>query len=106
MKVKVFFNDKLAGILEKNESGYYFKYSDDYLNDPSSKSISLTLPKHKKEFFSSNLFPFFHGLLSEGYAKTLQSRKLKIDESDYFTRLIKTAGSDTIGCVTVEEIND
>lgn len=104
MKAKVYFKRELAGILGKNNSGYYFQYDESYLNNPNSKSISLTLPIKNREFNSSYLFPFFHGLLTEGFTSKIQSRKLKLDETDYFSRLIKTAGSGTIGCVTVEEI--
>jgi HipA-like protein len=104
MKAKVFFQHHLAGILEKTDSGYFFRYDENYSNNPTSKSISLSFPKSKREFHSKHLFPFFHGLLTEGFAVKIQSRKLKIDEKDYFTRLIKTANADTIGCVTVEEI--
>lgn len=106
MEVKVFLKDRFAGILRKNSEGYTFIYDDSFLSDPHSKSISFTLPKQKKEFHSAHLFPFFHGLLTEGFATKIQARKLKIDEKDYFKRLIKTAQSDTIGCVTLEEINE
>ena len=104
MKARVFFKQQLAGILEKKSSGYYFQYDEQYLSDSKTKSISLSLPKNKKDFHAKQLFPFFHGLLTEGFANKIQSRKLKIDEKDYFTRLIKTANIDTIGCVTIEEI--
>ena len=104
MKARVLFKQQLAGILGKNSSGYYFKYDEQYLSDPKTKSISLSFPKNKKNFHAKQLFPFFHGLLTEGLATKIQSRKLKIDEKDYFTRLIKTANIDTIGCVTIEEI--
>jgi hypothetical protein len=30
---------------------------------------------------------------------------LRIDENDHFTRLVKTCGAETIGGVTVKEIN-
>ena len=104
MKARVFFKQQLAGILEKKNSEYYFKYDEEYFSNSKTKSISLSLPKNKKNFHSKQLFPFFHGLLTEGFATKIQSRKLKIDEEDYFTRLIKTANIDTIGCVTIEEI--
>ena len=104
MKVRVFFKQQLAGILEKKNSGYYFKYDEEYISNSKAKSISLSLPKNKKNFHSKHLFSFFHGLLTEGFTTKIQSRKLKIDEKDYYTRLIKTANIDTIGCVTIEEI--
>ena len=104
MKANVYYKNILAGILEKTSEGYFFKYDQQYISDPSLKSISLTLPKKKKKFQSNNLFPFFHGLLTEGFISKTQSRKLKIDENDYFKRLISTADIDTIGCVTIKEI--
>ena len=105
MKAAVYFKNRLAGILEKvNNDEYVFEYSDDYINDRSSESISLTLPKSIKTHYSKILFPFFFGLLSEGTNKKMQCSILKIDEEDHFTRLIKTADLDTIGAVTVREI--
>jgi HipA-like protein len=103
MKARVFFKSQLAGILEKKSSGYYFKYDEEYSSNSKTKSISLSLPKNKRSFHSKQLFPFFHGLLTEGFITKIQSRKLKIDEKDYFTRLFRTANFDTIGCVTIEE---
>ena len=103
MKGRVYYNNRLAGILEKSEGIYIFMYDEQYINDKNTKSISLSLPKSKRQFRSKFLFPFFYGLLTEGVTKQIQCRKLKIDENDFFTRLLKTAGEDTIGCVTVKE---
>jgi len=104
-KAKVYYNNIMAGILIKNDNkDYQFIYDDNYLKNPHSRSISLTLPKNTKEHRSDILFFFFYGLLAEGTNKSIQCRKLKIDENDHFTRLIKTAIYDTIGPVTVEEI--
>ena len=105
MKLEVLCNDRVAGILEKNDSLYKFSYNDAYINDISAKSLSLTLPKSQKQFTSNILFPFFYGLLTEGVSCTIQCRKLKLDENDYFSRLAKTVRFDSIGCVTVREIS-
>lgn len=105
MKGGVFYNGLLAGYLEKDDrGGYLFRYDNDYFNDPSLPSISLTLPKTKQEYYSDRMFAFFYGLLSEGINKDIQCRLLKIDGNDDFTRLIQTAGDDTIGAVTVKAI--
>ena len=105
MKGGVFYNGLLAGYLEKEEGeGYLFRYDNDYFNDSSLPAISLTLPKTKQEYHSDRMFAFFSGLLSEGINKEIQCRLLKIDEADDFTRLIYTAGDDTIGAVTVKAI--
>jgi HipA-like protein len=106
-KAAVYNNNVLAGFLEKRAANdYRFMYTKSYLADPSLPSISLTLPNTKAEHQSPVLFSFFTGLLSEGINKDIQCRLLRIDEDDDFTRLLKTAGDDTIGAITVKEIND
>lgn len=104
-RAEVYNNEILAGLLEKTEQGeYVFTYNDDYLNNPETSAISLTLPKTTQVHHSSVLFPFFFGLLSEGVNKQTQSRLLKIDEKDHFTLLLKTANTDTIGSITIKEL--
>lgn len=103
----VYNNEILAGILEKKSSDdYRFIYDENYLADTSLPAISLTLPKSEREHRSAVLFPFFAGLLAEGINKSIQCRLLRIDENDDFTRLLKTAGEDTIGGITVQEITN
>jgi HipA-like protein len=107
MKGAVYNNGVLAGHLEKNKSGQYiFKYDDAYFAGNENPPISLTLPKSQKEYYSDQLFSFFFGLLSEGVNKEIQCRLLKIDEQDDFTRLLKTAGEDTIGAITVKQAEE
>jgi serine/threonine-protein kinase HipA len=102
-KAKVLYNDIIAGYLSKVNGKYIFKYDEDYLSNEEYPSISLSLPKRKEQYESEKLFAFFYGLLAEGDNKEIQCRKLKIDERDHFTRLIKTAAENTIGAVTVKE---
>lgn len=99
----VYYNNVLAGTIEYRENEYVFTYDNSYFSNQSMPSIALSLPKKKIEYRSSVLFPFFYGLLAEGNEKSLQCSLLKIDENDHFTRLLKTAGTTTIGAVTVRE---
>lgn len=99
----VYYNDVLAGTLEYRDNEFFFRYDTAYLNDRSLPPVSLSLPKSKAEYRSPVLFPFFYGLLAEGTDKDLQCTVLKIDEKDHYTRLLKTAGSCTIGAITVQE---
>ena len=48
--------------------------------------------------------PIFANLLSEGVNKKMQCRMLKIDENDYFGLLLATAREDSIGPLTIKEI--
>jgi serine/threonine-protein kinase HipA len=106
-KAAVYMNDLFAGVLEKRAANdYRFTYATSYLADPSNPSISLSLPRSQKEHQCRVLFPFFAGLLTEGVNKKIQCRLWKIDENDEFTRLLKTAGMDTIGAITVKELEE
>jgi len=101
---RVFCKGVFAGELGETEQGdFVFVYDPAYLANPSARAVSLTLPLRAKAYTANQLFPFFSGLLAEGVLKELQCRDLKIDEADAFGRLLRTAGSDTIGDVTVKE---
>lgn len=101
---EVLYNDQVAGIIQQVGQNYSFRYTNDYLQS-GLPAISLTLPKQSNVFRSTVLFSFFYGLLAEGVAKQIQCRELKIDEQDHFTRLLRTAHTETIGAVTVREIS-
>jgi serine/threonine-protein kinase HipA len=103
--VEVYRNHELAGIFtEENRNSYSFRYDDVYYADPSKPAISLTLSKKKQEYRADYLFPFFFNMLSEGANRKLQSRTLKIDETDNFGLLAATASYDTIGAITVKPV--
>ena len=99
---QVFYKNELAGTLTQLDNGsFLFQYDEQWLNDSSKPSISLTMPKNKIEFQSSTLFPFFFNLIPEGVNKQLICRKKRIDRDDYFGLLLEVAGGDTIGAVKV-----
>jgi serine/threonine-protein kinase HipA len=97
----VYFNQVLAGRLERTSDGFSFTYEPSYLADSSNQSIALSFPKRPQPFSSEHLFPFFAGLLSEGENRDIQSAVLKIDGRDLFSLLLATASRETIGAVTV-----
>lgn len=104
-KAEVYNNHLLAGMLEQTDGGeFIFRYDSSYFANPSTKEISLTLPKTRQEYHSRVLFPFFFNMLSEGANKRIQCTRFKIDEQDYFGLFLATAGNDTIGSVTVKKI--
>jgi len=101
---EVLFNGQVAGVLRQVGQQYSFRYETVYLQS-AQPAVSLTLPKRPEAFVSPVLFSFFYGLLAEGVAKQIQCRKLRIDENDHFTRLLRTAHTETIGAVTLREIS-
>ena len=102
----VLYNDRPAGTLIKTGNGYRFAYDEAYLNTKGSLPVSNTLPLQKEAYESDILFPAFVNMLSEGANKRVQCRMLKIDENDYFSLLLATVKDDSIGPITIKEINE
>jgi len=102
---QVLYNGVVAGNLEKSGEKYFFSYLTEYINN-GGRPISITMPLRKERYQSKMLFPVLANLLSEGVNKKMQCRMLKIDENDYFGLLLATATKDSIGPLTVKEINE
>lgn len=94
------YKGKDAGILKETDEGYEFQYNEGYLSDTASKPVSLTLPLTDKPFKSSVLFPFFDGLIPEGWLLDVALRNTDISELDRFALLLLCC-KDCIGAVSV-----
>jgi len=106
-RAKILYKGEPAGTLsEISPDRYVFRYYSTWFEDDSKPSISITLPKTMQEYESRYLFSFFFNMLSEGYNREQQCRKLQIDENDDFGLLLATAHTDTIGAVTVERFKE
>lgn len=102
-KAQVFYKQKPAGILTKTKNGYEFAYDRAYLSEASAEPISLSMPLREEKYESKELFPFFDGLLPEGWLLDLTCAIAKIDEDDKFALLIHT-GEDPAGAVSVRPV--
>ncbi|MBU0694082.1 MAG: HipA N-terminal domain-containing protein [Candidatus Omnitrophica bacterium] len=100
-KAVVLFKDELAGVIEKVEAGYRFTYDNEFMKK--NRPISLSLPLTQRVYESDNLFPFFAGLLLEGWYLDIAAKKLKIDKNDAFGFLLATC-EETIGAVTIRAL--
>lgn len=95
--------DKLAGVLIEDENGFHFMYDQSYLREDDAEPISLTLPLSDMEYQSMVLFPFFDGLIPEGWLLDIAQKNWKLDPRDRMEVLLK-ACQDCIGAVSIEEI--
>jgi serine/threonine-protein kinase HipA len=100
-KAKVFMYNKFAGVLTENEEGYHFQYDENYLHLKNSESISLTLPIRSEAYTSSILFPFFDGLIPEGWLLDITLDNWKLNIRDRMS-ILMVACRDCIGAVSVE----
>jgi serine/threonine-protein kinase HipA len=102
-KIAIFYKKTLAGVLLKTiDESFIFSYDEQYLNS-NGPSISLTLPKEEKKFESDSLFPFFDGLIPEGWLLNLASKELRLNPLRDRFELLSMLCHDTIGAVHVGE---
>lgn len=97
---EVRYQDQVAGYVKQTEEGYTFSYAPEYLNRADAKPISLTLQLQSDEFRSKVLFPFFDGLIPEGWLLDIAQGNWKIDTRDRM-ELLLTCCKDCIGAVGV-----
>lgn len=99
-QAKIYFQDVLAGYLSETDDGYTFQYDLSYLEIQNAKTISLTLPLSREPYYSKVLFPFFDGLIPEGWLLDIGEKHWKLNPRDRFELLINLC-RDTIGAVSV-----
>jgi len=97
---KIFYDDSYAGILTESDDGYTFSYDEAYSNSPDAMAVSLTFPLQSEPFHDSYLFPFFDGLIPEGWLLDIAHRSWKIDIRDRMGLLLACC-QDCIGMVSV-----
>ena len=107
MKLKVVYKGtKKAGELWRDEAGYHFVYDDAFIEDSTTRPISVNMPKSQKQYHSDELFHYFQSILSEGENRKQISKALGIDISDDWGLLVHSCGEDTIGAITVHKLED
>ena len=98
---KVFYKDRLAGIItETNEGEYVFQYHAQYIEEHPKDFITFTMPVTNKTYTDKRLFPFFEGLIPEGWLLDVAVETWKINPHDRMTLLL-TVCRDCIGAVKV-----
>jgi len=102
-QAEIYFQDKLAGILTEDENGYTFAYLKEYISEKGTP-ISLTLPLQAEPFKNDMLFPFFDGLIPEGWLLEIAQNNWKINPRDRMALLLACC-KDCIGAVSVVDIS-
>lgn len=103
-QAKVCVNNMPAGILTEDDRGYEFRYDIDYLKSEDAVAVSLTLPLTDKPYRDKVLFPFFDGLIPEGWLLDIAEQSWKISARDRFSLLLACC-KDCIGNVSVIPMN-
>ncbi len=93
-----------AGHLIEDEDGYTFSYDAAYAAHVDAQPVSLTMPVRVEPYRSEReLFPFFDGLIPEGWLLDIAETNWKINPRDRMGLLLACC-RDCIGDVGVEEL--
>ncbi len=98
------YGDVAAGILTETDKGEYtFKYFEMYCKLYSHQFITFEMPVTKQTYRSNRLFPFFDGLIPEGWLLNIAIESWKINKNDRMALLLACCRN-TIGAVSVHPI--
>ena len=104
-QAKIYNYNLFAGILTEDENGYTFQYNSDYLKSDDAQAISLSLPLTEQPYIERILFPFFDGLIPEGWLLDIAEKSWKLNRRDRMSLLLVCC-KDCIGSVSVEPIQN
>lgn len=103
-KATVYYKEWLAGTLTETDEGEYtFQYEEKYIGEHSNESITLTMPVNSITYKEKRLFPFFEGLIPEGWLLDIASKNWKINQNDRMGLLLACC-QNCIGAVSIQLI--
>ena len=101
----IYIYGNLAGRLTEDENGYSFKYNDEYIAFDEAVPISKLFPLNQNEYRDRVLFPFFDGLIPEGWLLDIAEKNWKLDANDRMGLLLACC-KDCIGAVSVVDVSN
>lgn len=103
---KVYYKEHFAGIVKETDEGeYIFQYDTNYVKLHPNEFISFTMPVTDKPYVDKRLFPFFEGLIPEGWLLDIASKNWKINQNDRMGLLLACC-KHCIGAVSVIPIQE
>lgn len=101
---KVYYKDFPAGVItETNEGQYIFQYDEKYVIDHPIEFVTFTMPVTESPYIDNRLFPFFEGLIPEGWLLDIATKTWKINTNDRMGLLLACCRN-CIGAVSVVPI--
>ena len=105
-RAHIYYKEAIAGIItETDDVDYVFQYDEKYIAEHPKESISLTMPVSSKPYTDKRLFPFFEGLIPEGWLLDIASKSWKINPNDRMGLLLACC-QNCIGAVSVQPIQN
>lgn len=101
---KVYYKDHLAGVITETDDGeYVFQYEHQYVINHPDDFLTFTMSVRDEQYTDIRLFPFFEGLIPEGWLLDIASANWKINRNDRMGLLLACC-QNCVGAVSVEPI--
>lgn len=102
----VYYKETLAGIImETAEGDFVFEYDASYVTKYPTQFITFSMPVRTEAYTSDRLFPFFEGLIPEGWLLEIATKNWKIKANDSMGLLLACC-QNCIGAVSVIPIKE
>jgi len=100
-QASIYYKDLEAGLLTETDEGIYvFQYLPGYVKKYPGQFITFTMPVADEAYTDKRLFPFFEGLIPEGWLLDIASKAWKINPNDRMG-LLMACCRNCIGAVSV-----
>lgn len=97
----IYYEDIPAGTLTETDEGeYQFVYNKAYIRGYPEQFLTFTMPVTERPYTSQRLFPFFEGLIPEGWLLDIVSKNWKLNPADRMGLLLLCCRN-CIGAVSV-----
>jgi serine/threonine-protein kinase HipA len=98
------YNNEPAGLLTEEDNGeYLFVYDEKYIQTYPNQFITFQMPVSSRPYRNKRLFPFFDGLIPEGWLLNIAAKSWKINKNDRMGLLLACC-QNAIGAVSVHPV--
>lgn len=98
------YNNIRAGLLTEEDTGdYLFQYDEAYAQNYPQAFITFQMPVNTRPYSSKRLFPFFDGLIPEGWMLNIAAESWKINKNDRMGLLLACC-KNAIGAVSIHPV--
>ena len=99
------YNNIKAGLLTEEDNGeYLFEYDELYVQNYQNQFITFQMPVSLRPYRSKRLFPFFDGLIPEGWLLNIAAESWRINKNDRMGLLLACC-KNAIGAVSVHPVS-
>lgn len=99
------YNGIQAGVLTESDNGeYLFAYDEKYAKNYPDQFITFSMPVSSQSYRSKRLFPFFDGLIPEGWLLNIAAESWRINKNDRMG-LLMACCKNAIGAVSIHPLN-